>query len=144
MFGDYRIIRNAIRCKKCGDVIESKTFHDFKWCKCHSCAVDGGHDYLRRVGDCDVWEDLSECIPTTNKYPGMYIKEALEEWGMSVKEFSKQANIHYEEAVEIISGKKRLTKRLAKKIGDFFNTSSEGWLKLQEKCDMRNSVNDKT
>lgn len=41
-----RIIRNAIRCKKCGDIIESKTVHDFKFCSCGSCAVDGGHDYL--------------------------------------------------------------------------------------------------
>ena len=45
-----RIIRNAIRCKKCGDVIESKTVHDFKFCSCGSCAVDGGHDYLAEIG----------------------------------------------------------------------------------------------
>ena len=45
-----KIIRNAIRCKKCGDIIESKTVHDFKFCSCGSCAVDGGHDYLRRCG----------------------------------------------------------------------------------------------
>ena len=38
-----RIIKNAIRCKKCGDVIESETVHDFKFCSCGSCAVDGGH-----------------------------------------------------------------------------------------------------
>ena len=37
-----KIIRNAIRCKKCGDVIESKTVHDFKFCSFGSCAVDGG------------------------------------------------------------------------------------------------------
>lgn len=55
-----RIIRNAIRCKKCGDVIESKTVHDFKFCSCGSCAVDGGHDYLRRCGNRDDWEELSE------------------------------------------------------------------------------------
>ena len=36
-----RIIKNAIRCKKCGDVIESKTVHDFKFWSCGSCAVDG-------------------------------------------------------------------------------------------------------
>lgn len=36
-----RITRNAIRCKKCGDVIESKTVHDFKFCSCGTCAVDG-------------------------------------------------------------------------------------------------------
>ncbi len=45
-----KIIKNAIRCKKCGDIIESKTVHDFKFCSCGSCAVDGGHDYLRRCG----------------------------------------------------------------------------------------------
>ena len=55
-----KIIRNAIRCKKCGDVIESKTVHDFKFCSCGSCAVDGGHDYLRRCGNLGDWEELSE------------------------------------------------------------------------------------
>ena len=51
-----RIIRNAIRCKKCGDVIESKTVHDFKFCSCGACAVDGGYDYLRRCGNREDWE----------------------------------------------------------------------------------------
>ena len=55
-----RIIKNAIRCKKCGDVIESKTVHDFKFCSCGSCAVDGGHDYLRRCGNREDWEELSK------------------------------------------------------------------------------------
>ena len=49
-----------IKCKKCGDIIESKTVHDFKWCSCGACAVDGGREYLRRVGEFDSWEDLSE------------------------------------------------------------------------------------
>lgn len=29
-----------------GDVIESFSVHDFKYCKCESVAVDGGHEYL--------------------------------------------------------------------------------------------------
>ena len=58
--GMPRIIKNAIRCKKCGEVIESKTVHDFKFCSCGSCAVDGGHDYLRRCGNRENWEELSE------------------------------------------------------------------------------------
>lgn len=57
-----RITKNAIRCKKCGDIIESVTVHDFKWCSCNSCAVDGGHYYLRRVGDHEDWEELSESV----------------------------------------------------------------------------------
>lgn len=54
------IIRcNKIKCKKCGDVIESKSVHDFKWCSCKAIAVDGGHEYLRRVGDLEGFEELS-------------------------------------------------------------------------------------
>nr|DAR44169.1 MAG TPA: Trm112p-like protein [Caudoviricetes sp.] len=45
-----KILVNKIRCKKCGDTIESKTVHDFKFCKCGLVAVDGGHYYLRRIG----------------------------------------------------------------------------------------------
>lgn len=42
------IIRNAIRCNICGDEIESVGRHDYVTCGCGACAVDGGHDYLRR------------------------------------------------------------------------------------------------
>lgn len=55
-----KILVNKVRCNKCGDVIESETRHDFKWCKCKSVAVDGGHDYLKRVSVPGSWEDLSE------------------------------------------------------------------------------------
>ena len=52
------IIYNAIRCKKCGEIIESKHRHDFKFCKCGTVAVDGGHDYLRRIGKDEDYEEL--------------------------------------------------------------------------------------
>ena len=54
-----KIIINKIKCKKCGDIIESTHRHDFKFCKCGAVAVDGGHDYLRRCGNLDEFEDLS-------------------------------------------------------------------------------------
>ena len=58
-----KIIKNAIKCKLCGEVIESKHVHDFVQCKCGACAVDGGHDYLRRCfRDKDCYIDLSESI----------------------------------------------------------------------------------
>lgn len=53
---------NRIKCKKCGDVIESTSVHDFKWCSCMSVAVDGGHEYLRRCGCPSEWEELSEAV----------------------------------------------------------------------------------
>ena len=64
------ITRNAIKCKKCGDIIESKYTHDYVSCSCGLCAADGGLDYLRRSGNCGDWDDLSEFkeIEVTPKY----------------------------------------------------------------------------
>lgn len=53
------ILRNAIRCKRCRDVIESLHRHDFKFCDCGAVAVDGGHDYLKRSGNSQDIEELS-------------------------------------------------------------------------------------
>ena len=61
-----KIISNKIKCKYCGDVIESRSRHDFKFCSCKKVAVDGGKDYLRRlftVSPAD-FEDLSEVVET--------------------------------------------------------------------------------
>lgn len=55
------IIANRVECNKCGDLIESVNRHDLVWCSCGSTAVDGGKDYLRRVGD--DWRDASITAP---------------------------------------------------------------------------------
>ena len=57
-----RIRTNKIKCKKCGDIIESIDVHDFKWCSCGAVAVDGGREYLRRVGNKEDFEELSHFI----------------------------------------------------------------------------------
>jgi Zn finger protein HypA/HybF involved in hydrogenase expression len=55
-----KIINNKIQCNKCGDIIESKTTHDFKYCSCKSVAVDGGKEYLKRLGNKEDFIELSE------------------------------------------------------------------------------------
>jgi hypothetical protein len=50
------LVQNRIKCKACGEVIESKHRHDRVSCKCGGCFVDGGLDYLRRGGK---FEDIS-------------------------------------------------------------------------------------
>lgn len=58
------ILSNQVRCHKCGDEPFSANRHDFKYCKCGSIAVDGGMDYLRRIGDSThVYEEMSIVIP---------------------------------------------------------------------------------
>ena len=62
-----KIISNVIKCKHCGDVIESTDRHDFVTCSCGICSVDGGHDYLRRCfknSQKEDYIDLSETIET--------------------------------------------------------------------------------
>ena len=57
---ERKLTRNAVKCLKCNDVIESVHRHDFRYCTCGNIAVDGGLDYLRRVGSFDDVEDMSE------------------------------------------------------------------------------------
>lgn len=44
------IVQNAVSCNSCGDMIISKHRHDFVECSCGAIAVDGGQEYLRRIG----------------------------------------------------------------------------------------------
>ena len=55
-----KIIVNKTKCKKCGDIIESKEVNDFKRCTCGSIAVDGGLEYIKRVGNKEDVIELSK------------------------------------------------------------------------------------
>lgn len=58
-----KILTNKVKCKKCGDVIESNYTHDFKWCSCKTIAVDGGKSYLKRLcKSSDAIEEMSETV----------------------------------------------------------------------------------
>lgn len=57
------IIQNAVTCLSCGDFIFSMHRHDFVTCTCGSISVDGGQEYLRRVGAIDACVDMSWSLP---------------------------------------------------------------------------------
>jgi MinD superfamily P-loop ATPase len=75
------VVSNQVRCKKCNDTPYSANRHDFKYCKCGAIAVDGGMDYLKRVGDIKACEEMS--ITVTPETKDAIIKEA--KWGMDTK-----------------------------------------------------------
>lgn len=58
------MIRNAIRCLSCNDVIESRHRYDFVRCSCGNVSVDGGLEYAKRSFPDwppeDYYEELSE------------------------------------------------------------------------------------
>ncbi|KGR89716.1 hypothetical protein CD30_15660 [Ureibacillus massiliensis 4400831 = CIP 108448 = CCUG 49529] len=59
-----KLKKNRIRCKLCGDIIESKSTYDFQKCTCGAVGIDGGLDYARRVYGSNpaelYYEELSE------------------------------------------------------------------------------------
>ena len=57
------IVQNAATCLACGDFIVSKHRHDFVTCTCGAISVDGGQEYLRRVGDFTNAMDMSWSLP---------------------------------------------------------------------------------
>ena len=49
-----------LKCKKCGDIIQSKHRHDMVWCKCGAIAIDGGNDYCKITGNSDDIDFLAK------------------------------------------------------------------------------------
>ena len=40
-----------LQCLNCGEILESKSTHDFVMCKCENKTfIDGGNDYMRAGG----------------------------------------------------------------------------------------------
>ncbi len=64
-----RILRNAVKCRLCGDVLESKRVHGLVECGCGAIAIEGGKRRLRRSGDILAVEELSETIEVTDGVP---------------------------------------------------------------------------
>lgn len=59
------IVINRVQCRKCGSTIVSEFDNDFKRCECGAIAIDGGREYLKRMGKEEYINDLS--IKITNE-----------------------------------------------------------------------------
>ena len=64
-----RILRNAAKCRLCGDVIESNLVNDFIECSCGAMLIGGGKKHLRRAGDMLAIEELSETVEEMSGVP---------------------------------------------------------------------------
>lgn len=76
-----KIIHNRVKCKNCGEIIESKSVHDWVCCRCFhesngetGCFVDGGSAYLRLGGHPKYIEEMYETRPYTDEERDEYNK----------------------------------------------------------------------
>lgn len=72
-----------IKCLICGDIIESKSLHNLVPCKCESCHIDGGNEYLRFGGKdfskiLIIFDDGTEVLASDKEN----YKSKYEEWEM--------------------------------------------------------------
>src|SRR4051812_1071025 len=59
---EYKIKRNSATCKMCNTKMESKEVCDVIICNCGRIAIDGGNEYLKRLGDLECLEETSSVI----------------------------------------------------------------------------------
>lgn len=75
------LTKNAIKCNSCNDIIESTHRHDFKWCSCNSCAVDGGLAYQKRCAKAeDSYTEMCEYREATREEKEQYFKDHIDDY----------------------------------------------------------------
>jgi hypothetical protein len=151
-----KIIKNCCQCAKCGDIIESTHVHDFVTCTCGAVSVDGGHHYIRRLGNkediipMDIIEneekenEIKERIDKVVSEKSSTWKEEAEEHEKNHKLYDKLADVELrlECCRDASNGKDLLITALEKRIADLeyqafqFAMRSERSPKAYvEKCD---------
>lgn len=71
----------AIQCPECKDAIFSRAQHDFHYCSCGYCFIDGGFDYIRYGA-----KDLSTIIHVDLDLP-VTKEELYDDWNKSENKY---------------------------------------------------------
>ena len=70
-------------------------------------------------------------------HPGYYIKELVEDSGLTQEDFSKRLDTTPKNLSKIINGEQGLSRDMAMKLSRMFGTSVEYWLNLQKQFDAK-------
>lgn len=82
---------NAIKCKNCNEIIYSRCSHDFHWCSCKKCAIDGGFDYYRVIGYPDEWEKT--VVEILEDKSDEEVKKILyDDWNLRINKYGRIKN----------------------------------------------------
>jgi len=76
----------GIKCKKCNTTIYSRTRHDFRYCACESCFVDGGRDYFRYGGNFEDFDIVELDIDVERKDLDNDYRYGLDNYGLIKQE----------------------------------------------------------
>ena len=71
---------HAAQCKKCLDIVFSRSTHDMRGCSCGQVFVDGGFDYTRIVGNTPDFIEMKISVDQTPM-------ELYEDWNSRKDEY---------------------------------------------------------
>ena len=69
-------------------------------------------------------------------HPGIYVKDAIEELGISQSEFALRTGLSIKNVSTLINGESNITFDVAVKLAAFFHNNVEGWINLQTKYNL--------
>ena len=69
-------------------------------------------------------------------HPGIYVKDAIDELGLSQSEFALRTGLSIKNVSTLINGESNITFDVAVKLAGFFHNSVEGWINLQTKYNL--------
>ncbi len=69
-------------------------------------------------------------------HPGVYIKDAIDELGLSQSEFAYRTGLSIKNVSTLINGESNITFDVAIRLAAFFHNSVEGWINLQTKYNL--------
>lgn len=72
----------------------------------------------------------------TVSHPGVYIKDAIDELGLSQSEFALRTGLSIKNVSTLLNGESNITFDVAVKLAGFFHNSVEGWINLQTKYNL--------
>jgi addiction module HigA family antidote len=75
-----------------------------------------------------------ERIPPTP--PGVFLKEILDELGLSQHRLAREINVPAMRISYIVNGKRPVTAEMAMRLGLYFGQTPQYWLNLQSRYDM--------
>jgi addiction module HigA family antidote len=69
-------------------------------------------------------------------HPGTFLKEELDEMGLSANQFARALGVPANRLTEIIAGRRAITADTALRIGRYFGGPAEYWMRLQARHDL--------
>ncbi len=73
-------------------------------------------------------------------HPGKHLRDDMEALELSAAELARQLKVPTNRITEILNGQRSVTADTALRLGQFFGTGPELWLRLQQRYDLKKAL----